>query len=202
MSPAAFPFAVTVFTVPPLLNANPFAALAVNEHDPTMVPPLTAHVVIELSLESDSVTDVSDGAKLDPVTVTVTPLGPDEGLSIMLATVPVNVAVAVSLAILPFAITEFAAPLLLKEKPLAELAVKVQDPPPEPEGETVIVQRVVEVGPVITIVVSVDANPATVAVTITPLGPDDGESVRLVTVAVNRAVALSKLPSDPFAVTV
>jgi hypothetical protein len=167
-----------------------------------MVPPLTAHVVIELSLESDSVTDVSDGAKLDPVTVTVTPLGPDEGLSIRLATVPVNVAVAVSLAILPFAITEFAAPLLLKEKPLAELAVKVQDPPPEPEGETVIVQRVVEVGPVITIVVSVDANPATVAVTITPLGPDDGESVRLVTVAVNRAVALSKLPSDPFAVTV
>ena len=102
----------------------------------------------------------------------------------------------------PFAVTVFAAPLLLEEKPLAELAVKVQDPPPEPEGETVIVQRVVEVGPVITIVVSVDANPVTVAVTVTPLGPDDGESVRLVTVTLNEAVALSNLPSDPFAVTV
>ena len=114
---------------------------------------------------------------------------------------PVKVAVAESLAMDPVAVTVFAVPLLLNVSPLPAFAVKPQDPLPEPAGETVIVHNFTEVGPVTVMVVSVDANPAAVTVTVTPLGPDDGVSVRLATVPVNVTVAAS-LAAFPFAVTV
>ena len=115
--------------------------------------------------------------------------------------VPVKVAVAESLATDPVAVTVFAVPLLLNVSPLPAFAVKPQDPLPEPAGETVIVHNFTDVGPATAMLVSVDANPAAVTVTVTPLGPDDGESVRLATVPVNVVVAVS-LATDPVAVTV
>ena len=115
--------------------------------------------------------------------------------------VPVNVAVAESLATDPVAVTVFAVPLLLNVSPLPAFAVKPHEPLPEPAGETVIVHNFIDVGPATAMLVSVDANPAAVTVTVTPLGPDDGESVRLATVPVNVAVAVS-LALFPVAVTV
>ena len=115
--------------------------------------------------------------------------------------VPVKVAVAESLATDPVAVTVFAVPLLLNVSPLPAFAVKPQDPLPEPAGETVIVHNFTDVGPATAMLVSVDANPAAVTVTLTPLGPDDGLNVRLATVPVNVVVAVS-LATDPVAVTV
>ena len=40
------------------------------------------------------------------------------------------------------------------------------------------------------------------SVTVAPTGPDEGVSVSVGAVIVNEAAPLSKLPSDPFAVTV
>ena len=131
---------------------------------------------------------MSVDANPDPLTVTVTPLGPDTGLSVSEDVVPVNVAVAVSPATGPVAVTVFAIPLLLNVKPFAALAafaVNPQDPLPEPLGETVIVHRVTEVGPATVMVVSVDAKPVTRTVTMIPLGPWLGLNVNVVTVPVN-----------------
>ena len=130
-------------------------------------------------------------------------LVPKAGFSVIVGTVPVNVAVAASLATDPVAVTVFEVPLLLNVNPFAALAANPQDPLPEPLGETVIVHRVTEVGPTTVMVVSVDANPAAVTVTVTPLGPDNGASVRLATIPVNVAVAvLPGPPAFPVAVTV
>ena len=128
---------------------------------------------------------MSVDANPDPLTVTVTPLGPDTGLSVNEDVVPVNVAVAVSPATDPVAVTVFAIPLLLNVKPFAALAANPQDPLPEPLGETVIVHRVTEVGPVTVMLVSVDAKPVTRTVTMIPLGPWLGLNVNVVTVPVN-----------------
>ncbi len=187
--------------MPPLLNVNPVPAFATNVHVPVIAPEVTEHVARVASPGFDSVTEVSVDANPDPVTVTATPVGPDEGLSVRLGTVPVNVAVPRSLAVFPVAATAFDVPPVVNVKPLPEVGVNVHVPPPEPAGETVIVQSVTEVGPLNVIEVSVDANPDQVAVTVTPVGPYEGFSVRLVTVAVNVAVAVS-LAGDPTAVTV
>jgi hypothetical protein len=50
---------------------------------------------------------------------------------------------------------------------------------PPPLVSELIVHNTAELGLVTATLVSVDANPATVAVTVIPLGPDDGLSVRL-----------------------
>ena len=113
-----------------------------------------------------------------PATVPDVPLDPWLGVSVIAGTVPVNVAVAVSPAVFPVAVTVFAVPLLLNEKPVDVLAVKVQ---PENDPElTVQVLLLKEVDPTSNVtLVSVDANPLPDAVTVTPLGPDDGVRVRL-----------------------
>ena len=130
---------------------------------------------------------MSVDANPDPLTVTVTPLGPDTGLSVSEDVVPVNVAVAVSLAAFPFAVTVFAVPPVLNMKPFELVGTNVHDPPPP---LAVMVHR--EFDPIVTaMLVSVDANPETVAVTVIPLGPDDGVSARLVTVPVNVVVCVS-----------
>ena len=99
-------------------------------------------------------------------------------------TVPVNVVDEASPAAEPVATTGSAVPEPLKEKPYVVSAEKVQVPPagPAPDAETV--QRGAPVGPVRATWVSDDAKPATLAVTLTPLGPPDGLRVRLVTVPV------------------
>ena len=84
MSPAAFPFAVTVFAVPPVLNAKPFDFVGTNVHDP--LPPLAemVHRVVDPIVTAML---VSVDAKPVAVAVTVTPVGPDDGLSVSVATV-------------------------------------------------------------------------------------------------------------------
>ncbi len=78
-------------------------------------------------------------------------------------------------AAFPFAVTGFEAPLLLNVKPFELVGTNVHVPPPP---LAVMVHR--EFDPIVTaMLVSVDANPAAVTVTVTPLGPDDGVSVRL-----------------------
>ncbi len=188
---AVFPVAVTTVAVPPALNANPCAVVAVNAHVPVMDPELTVQVVRLASPGSDSVTEVSANANPEPVTVTVTPLGPDEGLSATPR--PVNVAVAVSLAAFPFAVTTVALPPALNANPVPELATNVHVPVIDPEL-TVQVARLASPGSDSVTDVSVDANPDPVTVTVTPLSPEDGFSVRLVTVPVNVAVAVSVAP--------
>jgi hypothetical protein len=79
VSPAADPVAVTVFAVPPLLNVKPFVLLAVNVQDPP--PPLAVIVhrpVVPIF------TEIVESVEANPeaVTVTVTPLGPETGLSV------------------------------------------------------------------------------------------------------------------------
>ena len=124
---------------------------------------------------------MSVDANPDPLTVTVTPLGPDTGLSVSEDVVPVNVAVAVSLATDPVAVTVFAVPPVLNVNLFAAFAVNVHDPPPP---LAVMVHR--DFDPIVTaMLVSVDANPAAVTVTVTPLGPWLGLNVNAVTVPVN-----------------
>ena len=108
---------------------------------------------------------MSVDANPDPLTVTVTPLGPDTGLSVSEDVVPVNVAVAVSLATDPVAVIVFAVPPVLNAKPFELVGTNLHDPPPP---LAVMVHR--EFDPIATaMLVSVDANPAAVAVTTTVL---------------------------------
>jgi hypothetical protein len=55
---------------------------------------------------------------------------------------------------------------------------------------------------IVNAIVTPGENPLPDAVTVTPLSPCVGTSVTAGVVIVNDAVALSKLPSDPVAVTV
>ena len=75
---------------PEKLNVNPFELVGTNVHDP--LPPLAVivHRVVDPIVTAML---VSVDANPETVTVTVTPLGPDEGLSVRLAIVPVKVAV-------------------------------------------------------------------------------------------------------------
>ena len=126
MSPATFPFAVTVFAVPPVLNVKPFAALAANPQDP-LPEPLGETVIVHKVTEVGPVTVMLVSVDANPaaVTVTVTPLGPDDGVNVRLATVPVNVVVCVSPAWLPVAVTTTVLPALLNVNPVEELATNV-----------------------------------------------------------------------------
>ena len=76
------------------------------------------------------------------------------------------------------------APERLNVKPFEPVGMNVHDPPP---SLAVMVHR--EFDPIVTaMLVSVDANPAAVTVTLTPLGPDDGLNVRLAIVPVKGTV--------------
>ena len=83
---------------------------------------------------------------------------------------------------------------------MLEVIVTIQLNVPVPE--TVAPQLVI-VAPELIVVVTVlpGVNPVPETVTDTPLGPCVGERVIPGVVTVNGAVALSKLPSDPVAVT-
>ena len=104
--------------------------------------------------------------------------------------VPVNVALFVSLppAAVPIAVTVLPVPPLENVNPFDATAKNWHEPPPDPTGVTVTTQRLAEVGPRIVIDASLEANPATVAVTVIPLGPAVGLSVSFVTVPVNVAL--------------
>jgi hypothetical protein len=56
--------------------------------------------------------------------------------------------------------------------------------------------------PIVPVIALLGVNPVPAITTDTPLGPSVGVSVIAGTVTVKAAVALSKLPSDPVAVTV
>ncbi len=200
-SPAADPVAVTVFGVPLLLKMKPADAL-----ENVQVPPPLPPVVIVQRVgcpELDTVIVVSVDANPLAVTVTVTPDGPEDGLSVKERTVPVNVAVVESPAVEPAAVIVFAVPVLLNPIPFVVLAVNVQepDPTPVPEKDAVIVHRVTRDGFSTMIVVSVEAKPFAVAVTVMPVGPERGLSVSESTVPVKVAVVES-LADEPTAVTV
>ena len=122
MSPAAFPFAITVFEVPPLLNEKPFEPVGTNVHDP--LPPLAVMEHREFDPIATAML-VSVDANPETVAVTVMPLGPDDGESARLVTVPVNVVVCVSPAWLPVAVTTAVLPALLNVNPVVELATNV-----------------------------------------------------------------------------
>ena len=84
MSPATEPVAVTIFALPLLLNANPFELVGTNAHVPP--PPLAVMVHREFDPIVTAML-VSVDAKPVAVAVTVTPVGPDDGLSVSVATV-------------------------------------------------------------------------------------------------------------------
>ena len=107
---------------PERLNVNPFELVGTNVHDPP--PPLAVMVHREFDPIVTAML-VSVDANPAAVTVTVTPLGPDDGVSVRLATVPVNVVVCVSPAWLPVAVTTTVLPALLNVNPVEELATNV-----------------------------------------------------------------------------
>ena len=155
-----------MFEAPLLLNVKPFELVGTNVHDPP--PPLAVmvHRVVDPIVTAML---VSVDAKPVAVAVTVTPVGPDDGVSVRLATVPVNVAVAVSPAAFPFAVTVFAVPPVLNVKPFELVGTNVQLPPPF--VSELIVHNAAELELVTAMLVSVDAKPVTRTVTVIPLGP-------------------------------
>ena len=88
-------------------------------------------------------------------------------------------------AAVPLAVTVLPVPPVENVNPLVPTAENWHEPPPEATGLTVAEQRVDEAGPWIVIDESLEAKPATVNVTVIPLGPREGLRVRLVTVPVN-----------------
>ena len=138
----------------------------------------------------ESVAWLSVDANPDPVTKTVTPVGPEEGLNARTIIVPVNVALPESPlpAAVPLAVTGLLVPPFENVNPFVPTAENWHEPPPEATGLTVTEQRVDEAGPWIVIDESLEANPATVTVTVIPAGPRGGLRVRLDTVPVNAAL--------------
>jgi hypothetical protein len=95
----------------------------------------------------------------------------------------------------PVAVTVYAAaaPVTVKVQPVnvpVPVAVQTLAPPIAPPAE------------IVNVIVTPGVNPLPDAVTVTPLGPWVGTSAVAGVVTVYVAVALSKLPSDPVAVTV
>ena len=116
--------AVTVFGVPLLVNVKPADAL----ENVQVPPPLPPVVIGQSEVDPGPVTAIVVSVEAKPlaVTVTVTPDGPEEGLSVKERTVPVNVAVVESPAVEPAAVIVFAVPALLNPIPFVVLAVNGQ----------------------------------------------------------------------------
>ena len=180
---AGDPVAVTRFEAPPLLNVKPLPAAGVNVHVPPPEPPLT--VIAHRRTEVGPVTaiEVSVDANPEVVAVTVTPVGPARGVRVRLGSIPVNVVTATSIAppLFPVPVTLLGVPALLNENPATLVALNIQVPPPEAAGEIVIVQRVgkVALGPVTAIEMSIGENQNACVVTVTPVGPEEGVSVKV-----------------------
>lgn len=149
----------------------------------TVAPELTEAVI------------VAPGVKPVPEIVTPTPLGPCAGARLMPGRVTLNDAVAASkLPSEPMAVIVYVAGV-------DEVTVTVQLNVPEPE--TVALQAPIDAPlPMEAVIVTPGVNPVPEIVTAAPLGPWPGASVIPGRVTLNEAVAASKLPSDPVAVTV
>lgn len=138
---------------------------------------------------------VAPGVNPVPDTVTEIPLGPWFGVSPIAGLVTANSTAAWSLPpSAPVAVIVYvpAAPLTVNVQPLyvpVPDAVHALTDPIDPP-------RLIEI-----VIVTPGVNPAPDAVTATPLGPCVGLGVSDRVVTVNAAVAWSKLPSDPVAVT-
>jgi len=160
------------------------------------VPETVAPQVVIEAPELIVVVMVTPGVNPVPKTVTVTPLGPWVGVSVIAGVVIVNDAIALSkLPSDPVAVTVYAVADAVPTIVTVQLNV--------PVPETVAPQLVI-VAPELIVVVMVTpgVNPVPETVTATPLGPWVGVNVIDWLLIVNGAVALSKLPSDPVAVTV
>jgi hypothetical protein len=130
------------------------------------------------------------------VTVTDAPLGPCVGERVIEGVVIVNDAVALSkLPSDPVAVTVYA----VADAVPVIVAVQLNVPSvPTTAPQPVIVAPEL----IVVVIVTPDVNPLPETVTVTPLGPCVGVNVIDWLLIVNDAVALSKLPSDPVAVTV
>ena len=139
------------------------------------------------------------------VTLHVVPVARPLSVNVTDGVATVNVAVALSkLPSDPVAVTLYAAALLdvivtVQLKLPAELpdVVTVHVPLGVTAAPELIVNAIVTAPPVSV----AGVNPVPATVTDVPLGPWFGVSVIVGVVTVNEAVALSKLPSDPVAVT-
>ncbi len=110
--------------------------------------------------------------------------------------VTVNVAVALSAPPSdPVAVTVYAAaaPLTVNVQPLIV---------PVPVAEHALAAPIVPPAEIVNVIVTPGVKPLPDTVTVAPLGPCVGTSATAGVVTVNVAVALSKAPSDPVAVTV
>ena len=139
---------------------------------------------------------VTPGVNPLPDAVTVTPLGPCVGTSVTAGVVIVNDAVAVSAPPSdPVAVTVYGVPDAVPVIGTVQLnvPVPVTIAPHAP---------IVAPAPIIVVIVALGVNPVPDTPTDTPLGPWAGASAIAGMVAVNDAVTLSKLPSDPVAVNV
>ena len=187
-SPAEKPVAVTVLEVPGLVvNVKPLPLVGWNVHEP---PPVTVEMVQRVAAVGlVIVMVVSVEAKPLTVAVTVIPVGPWVGLSVRRTCVPTNVWDAVSEAALPVTVTWFVVPAPeLNANPFPEFATNVHplnDPLVNEQGLLVsAIEVLVSVSSKV-IETSVVANPLPEAVIVTPLGPNVGLKVRLVTVPRN-----------------
>ena len=159
-------------------------------------PPLGVHSVASVTIVPVIVTDVSDPENPVPDTVTVSPTTPVVGDRMMLGVVSVNIAVALSkLPSAPVAFTVYGVgddgPLIVT----AQLKLP-NDPTVAPHAP------IVTPGLIVSVIARSGVNPVPETRTDTPLGPWVGVRVIAGVVIVNGAVALSKLPSDPVALTV
>ena len=128
--------------------------------------------------------------------VTVTPVGPCDGTSVIAGVVMVNVAVALSkLPSDPVAVTVYG---------VADAVPVTRHGAAERPGPGTVAPHapIVAPAPIVVVTVAPGVNPVPETPTDTPLGPCVRVSVTPSVVMVNVAVALSKLPSDPVAVTV
>ena len=136
------------------------------------------------------------GVKPEPSNVTVIPVGPCEGTRVIVGVVIVKDAVRLS---------------ALPSDPVAVTVYGVADDVPEivtvqpnvPVPDTVAPQApIVAPAPIVVVTVTPGVNPVPDTPTDTPLGPRVSVRVIPSVVILNDAVAWSKLPSDPAAVTV
>jgi hypothetical protein len=189
-APPSEPVAVTVYVA--------VAPLTVNVHPLSVPVPLAVQALAEPIVPPALIEKVTVtlGVNPVPVAVTVTPVGPCVGTNVMAGTVTRNDAVALSAPPSdPVAVTVYvaAAPLTVNVQPLNA---------PVPLAVHALAEPIVPPAVIEKVIVTPGVNPLPDAVTVTPLSPWVGTSVIAGTVTKNDAVALSKLPSEPVAVTV
>ncbi len=159
-------------------------------------PPLGVHSVASVTIVPLIDTEVSDPENPVPDTVTVSPTTPVVGERVMIGVVSVNVAVALSkLPSVPVAFTMYgvgdASPLIVR----VQLKLP-KEPTVAPHAP------IVAPGVIVIVIPRFGVKPVPTTPTERPLGPSVGVSVIAGVVMVKNAVALSKLPSAPDALTV